>query len=357
MSTRSIRLAPAVTVALLALGSGALGGGVGASSATLDRCSSAFRGFGVGKWPPACWRPYSDSSPFNRPIPPNPRLHPRSSQIVRRLVGFGPPNPERAGIADEGDDYGKPVYFARPGDPMVRLNGSGSSPIDGDRIRVPAGARPASGGDAHMTIVQPDGWEYDLYDARPVRRGVLRYDSGRRIRIDGDGLNSAATASRIGNLAGPVRAVELEAGLINHALTMAVQCTSGRHVWPAAKTDSKCRRPRNAPPMGARFQLALSDAQIDALAVPAWKKTLLRALARYGAYVSDSTSSPWSLTGFESGTTYTSFGRDDPMVAFARKAGIERKDDGVYYFKIDGGVDWERHLRVIHPSVARRPPR
>jgi hypothetical protein len=342
------------SAAVLALLSGiAAGSREPARADALDPCSASFNQFGVGNWPPACWRPYSDSSPFNQPIPPNPRLDPRSAEIVNRLLGFGPPNPERAGIADTGDDYSQPVYFAQSGDPVVTLRGSGGSPIDGYRIRVPAEARPAGGSDHHMTIVEPDGWEYDLYHASAVTGGEIHYDSGRRIRIDGDGLNSAATAARFGNIAGGVRAVELQAGQINHALVMAVHCTSGRFVWPAAKTDSKCSDPTDAPPMGARFQLAMSDAQIAALSVPGWKKTILGALAHYGSYVGDSTSSPWSVTGFESGSTFTSFGIEDPMVAFARQVGIKPTADGVYVFDIAHGVDWARYLRVIEPGVAR----
>jgi hypothetical protein len=205
-----------------------------------------------------------------------------------------------------------------------------------------------------MAIVQ-DGWEYDLYDAQRPSGGVLRYDSGRRIRIDGSGLRSGATASRFGNLAGRVRATELASGQVNHALVMVVDCTSGRHVWPAAKTDSKCNNPTDAPPMGARFQLAMSDAQIDALGVPSWKKAILRAMARYGGYVGDS-SSGWSVTAFESGSTYTSFGVEDPMVALARRAGIRPNGDGLYVFDMEHGVDWRRYLRVIDPSVARAGP-
>jgi hypothetical protein len=151
-----------------------------------------------------------------------------------------------------------------------------------------------------------------------------------------------------------IRASELEAGRIDHALVMVVDCTSGSFVWPAAKTDSKCSDPTDAPPMGARFQLAMSDAQIDGLAVPSWKKTILRAAAHYGAYVGDSTSSPWSLAGFESGTSYTSFGVEDPMVGLARRAGIKPTGGGVFVFDIAHGVDWERYLRVIEPSVARQ---
>jgi hypothetical protein len=342
-----------ILIAALAMGAWAAGSGARAAAPTADPCSPAFGLFDVGHWPPACWRPYSNASPFNRRIPSNPAIHPRSAQIVRRLVGFGSPTPERAGVADTGDDYSLPVYFANQSDPVVVLRSSGSSPISGHRVHVPRGARPAAGSDHHMTIVE-SGWEYDLYRARAPSNGELHFDSGRRIRVDGDGLRSAATAARFGNLAGRIRAAELAAGEIHHALVMVVRCTSGRFVWPAAKTDSRCSNPTDAPPMGAHFQLDMSDAQIDALSVPGWKKTILRAAAHYGAYVGDSTSSPWSLASFESGTTYTSFGVEDPMVAFARRAGIKRTGAGIYVFDIARGVDWEHRLRVIDPGVARR---
>jgi hypothetical protein len=343
---------PLIVALVTAIASAAAMPPATAQAAPQDPCAPAYGSFGAGNWPPACWRPYSDASPFNVRVPPNPTLNPRSAQIVQRLVGFGPPNPERAGHADGGNDFDKPVYFAQDGDPVVTLNGSGNSPIDGERIHVPAGARPASGGDAHMTIVQSNGWEYDLYQAHEPSGGVLSYSSGRKIRIDGDGLNSAATASRFGNLAGKVREPELRAGVINHALVMAINCTSGTFVWPAMKTDSRCSNPTDAPPMGAHFWLAMSDGQINALPVPAWKKTILTAAAHYGAFVGDSTGSPWSLLGFWSGTTYTSFGVADPMVAFAQSVGI-KSNGGIYYFPIDGGVDWARYLRVLDPSVAR----
>src|SRR5690349_23694385 len=46
--------------------------------------------FGAGRWPGACWRPYADSSPFNRPLPSDPRVLPNSSEIVQRILGMGP---------------------------------------------------------------------------------------------------------------------------------------------------------------------------------------------------------------------------------------------------------------------------
>jgi hypothetical protein len=309
--------------------------------------------FKVGNWPSGCWRPYSSTSPFNVKVPASPKLNPLSAQIVQRLLGFGPAAALGAGTADTTNDWGHPTYYSQSTDPLMTISGGttdGPSAIDGKQIPVPAGARPARASDHHMTVVY-GGWEYDFWDAA-ISGSTINVNSGARIRIDGDGLWSAATASRFGNLAGIIRAQEMEAGQIDHALFMAVDCTSGSYVWPAAKTDSQCTDPTNAPPMGAHFQLAMTDAQIDALSVPGWKKTILRAMAHYGMFVGDSTSSPWAFQ-FESGSTYTSFGYEDEMVKFAKSVGIVPWS-GAHYFNIAGGVDWAHYLRVVDPCVAQQ---
>ena len=70
-------------------------------------CPAAFGSFGVGAWPPACWRPYADTSPFNRRSAPRPRLVPNSQAIVDRMVGFGALETSIAGDADTQWDYGR----------------------------------------------------------------------------------------------------------------------------------------------------------------------------------------------------------------------------------------------------------
>jgi hypothetical protein len=123
-------------------------------------------------------------------------------------------------------------------------------------------------------------------------------------------------------------------GRIEHALFMLVRCDSGRKVYPAQGLGMRCDDPAGAPAQGMRFQLDLSPARIDALPLPAWRKTILRAMSEYGLYVGDTTGgTPWNIW-FESGSTYTSFGR--------------------YYFDWADGIDWRRHLRVVDPCVAER---
>jgi hypothetical protein len=314
--------------------------------------------FKVGLWPGGCWRPYSDSSPFNQLIGRDAKTASRSAAMIRDVTRRGEPGNLVAGFAGSEDDWEHPTYYPQPTDPVFRLHcyesDWGTCSIEGHRIRIPDAAKPAAGGDGHLTVVdQVSGWEYDLYKVRSKPRGggTLSFRWGGRTRIDGDGLGSDATAARFGNLAGIIRAQELEAGVIRHALFMTIPCGNDHYIYPAMKEGATCGG-SDAPPMGSRFQLTLSDSQINALRVPRWKKTILKAMAHYGMYFGDTGGDTWTVQ-LESGQTYKSFGRTDPMVTFARRAGIDEYK-GRYAFRLAGGVDWTRHLRVVDPCVARR---
>lgn len=310
----------------------------------------------------APWRPYSPSSPWNRRVARGAPVDPRSGDVVRRLLSWGPAQNLLAGHSGTGADYYHPIYFSKASDPVFELRATqrwGTAEIEGHRIRIPDAARPAAGGDGHMAVITEDGWEYDLWtvESKPRGGGELRFGWGGRTRIDGDGLGSNATAAQFGLAAGVIRAPELAAGRIDHALFMGVRCTASPSaaVYPAAaNTGEPCSRRResdqDAPAMGSRFVLDMSDAEIGALRVPGWKKTILRAMATYGMIVGDAIGSgAWGLQ-FESGSTYTSFGRADPLAAFARRAGLVQWN-GMYVFDLQDGVDWRR-LRLVEPCVS-----
>jgi hypothetical protein len=308
------------------------------------------------RWPVGCWRPYSDASPFNEWIPANARVDANSATMVKRMTDAGDPGDRRAGIADTSSDFYKPTFWASDDDPLVTLRATGSSPINGERIHVPAGARPAAGSDHHMTVIQPDGWEYDLWDAAPISNGVLVYSAGRKISVsESDGIDSAATSARFGSLAGLIRAQEMTEGRIDHALFMTGNSIAWNAVYPAAKSDGGKDPALGYPPMGTRFQLSISDAELASF--PPWKRTILRAFRDYGGYLGDSSSgSAWTVGAFESGTSYTSLGFEDQMVTFARNAYAQGQSDisygnGVYYFDLASGIDWSSRLRVIAPCA------
>ncbi len=321
-----------------------------------------FGGFGAGAWPSGCWRPFTATSPFNRRVPSSPPVAADSEAVVRRLLGFGALKHLEAGHADTADDFGHPTYYSGPGDPVFRLHcyeeSWGRCEIEGHEIHVPDAARPAAGADGHLAVVdQVSGWEYDLYKVRskPAGGGVLEFRWGGRTRIDGDGLGSEATAAGFANLAGVVRAAELAAGRIDHALFVTVHCDAGRAVFPARKSGRSCallgESTDDAPPMGAHLWLAMSPDEIAALPVPEWKKTVLRAMAQYGMFVGDTGGGSWGLK-LQSGSTYTSFGFADELVGFARENGWTPYGD-VWVGNLRDGVDWARRLRVLDPCVSR----
>lgn len=313
--------------------------------------------FGVDRWPSACWRPYAPTSPFNRRLV-EPALAPDSTAFVARLMAWGGPQNLVIGNAGQPDDWGHPVYWSSPSDPVVTVDCHGpwgACPIHRERVRIPAQARAAGGSDRHLTVVdQRSGLEWDFYGVRQRTRTAIRADFGGRIRIDGSGLNSHATAGRIGSLAGIIRAPELEAGRIDHALFMSIPCDAGRHVFPASKGGLPCETaaPSGSDiPLGTRFQLAMAPAEIDALPVAAWMKTILKAMSEYGMIVGDTGGQSWSVQ-LESGATYTSFRRQDRLVTFAATTGIPGFE-GRYVLSFTG-VDWANRLRVVAPCESKQ---
>jgi hypothetical protein len=141
----------------------------------------------------------------------------------------------------------------------------------------------------------------------------------------------------------------MQAGVINHALFLVVRCGSASYVYPATKYDSVCADQTNAPAMGSLYYLAMSDDQINSLAVPAWKKTILTAMAHYGLIFGD-TGGPGFGIQLESGLTYTSFGAEDPTVTFAKNNGWDLWN-GTYVGHLADGVDWAKYLRVADACV------
>ena len=320
--------------------------------------------------PGDCWRPYNDSSPFNREIPQGAPLASESAGNVSHLLAGG-----QVGYLVAGDpqrDGGVPIYWSQPSDPVYTLHCTkpwGRCAIEGMQIHVPASAEPTGGfatpgndHDAHMTIVdQQSGWEYDLWNVQSKTGSTINFSWGGKTRIDGDGLGSAAVAADYGSIAGPIRVQELRDGLINHALTMAVPCTDSQ-VYPAQGMGMRCSDAglpaSSSIAMGSHFELNMSNSQIAALNVPTWKKTILTALATYGAYVSDTTGNA-DQWGFEteSSQSYTSSGQADPWVQFARSIGLHPYDfnnNGYqeYWFDLRSDVPWNR-LQVVDVCAAR----
>lgn len=403
-STRTRRASATATVAVLALVLPACdaGGGEQASPPPKRTCEPG-PPYGKGNWPPApCWRPYHDRSPFQDEIDGD-REYPNSAAMVARLLADPTKHPANL-VVDVDGHSGEPTYYSAPTDPEYALHctmqvwttTNGPCAIEGHKVRIPDGAfveanTPAketnadpgymAEPDAHLTVVdQASGWEYDLWQVHrspvtPAGGNELRFSWGGRTRIDGDGVSREgnATAAHFGSLAGRIRAEELAAKKIDHALSVVIPCDHADPVYPARGDGRECANATDAIPMGARLHLDLTDEQLDELradGVPEWKLAILTALQRYGAYVNDTGSDgAWFQFEQESGSQYAAVGDANPWLAFAKAnenaggwfhkaanqeptypaehyVGILRKDAD--------GIDWKdrvwRHLRVVAPS-------
>ncbi|MEV4641237.1 hypothetical protein AB0J80_28235 [Actinoplanes sp. NPDC049548] len=371
-----------------------------AAATVTSSCTPAWGSFGPGAWPPACWRPFEASSPFNTRIPANPRpiggSSQRSDAIRARILGDISARDYPGHIsADPRGLGGEPTYYSQPGDPAYVidcLSYGGSCTIDGMSVRIPAQAAPEggwsapAGADRHLTVVdQSTGWSYDMWQVRgsglPAPGGALQISFGGRSRVVGecspgvpaDGTNCEpsgvghATAAHFAGLAGRVRAEELQAGRIDHALNIVIDCDNGSFVYPARGKGQTCANTVDAPPMGALLQLDMTAQQIDALPVQPWKKVFLRAMAEYGMYFGDTGSQNLFSIEAESGNQYTAFGRPDPWLAYGQvnwepyTAGGETSYVGKLYNRPgdpDPTLDWTSavwsHLRVLDPCVAQR---
>lgn len=321
-----------------------------------------FNAMGPTTWPAACWKPFERfGAPFSKRIPPDARyqqLHPNSNAIVTQLLtGDNPGEGDRPGeLVGRLDGHaGEPTYYSQPSDPEYILrcrndpyqaNGHCTA-LEGTRVRIPAWARPEGGDasipgpsatDAHITVidrvarVQYDFWQVQTAPLPPSPQPdgtppELVISAGNRISLDSQGLYAAGpqtttsfgvgrngTAGYFAGQVGKIRLEELQAGEINHALFMLVRCHKSSStdgvVFPAAGAGRKCLESpfpgdeANAPSMGAHFFYDRSPETIDQLPLPTWKKAILKALSRYGAFVGD-TANDWGFDQ-ESGYQYSS---------------------------------------------------
>jgi hypothetical protein len=244
-------------------------------------CAAGLGGFGPGRWPAGCWRPYAADAAINTQIPFGAAPLPFSPEIVSNLLngavlagdgsagGQAPgaltatsqPHPARPdGFVDPLLDGGShPTFWAQPSDPRYvidcnaaygRADQTNDCPAHAatvaDPMTMPAGATPAGyfaastrpgvcTHDAHMTVVDQGrpgrgATEFDLWCVQSITPasngapGVVRAGWAGVSPLGGDGFGGAATAGNFDLLAGVIRAQELEQGVVNHALFVTVPC-------------------------------------------------------------------------------------------------------------------------------------
>ncbi|MGY1621441.1 hypothetical protein ACI789_04505 [Geodermatophilus sp. SYSU D00965] len=236
--------------------------------------------------------PFAADSPWNSPIPEDPRLDQASDDMATALL-------EDGGAVALLYDYGVPVYEVDAGTPSVAVDctqtGWGECPLETEPVRVPDGASPSAGSDGAMVVIdRATGRVYDFWQARQTGSG-WEASWGTWAGVDSDGIGGeaggatgGATGAGINLLAGLTRTAEIEEGRIPHALAIVSDKSCPEvYRYPATKTDGHAD---SLPciPQGARIQL---DPSIDVSAIPditPGERAVARALQEYGAYVRDS---------------------------------------------------------------------
>lgn len=235
-------------------------------------------------------RPFATDSFWNTRIGASPRLHPNSSAMAAYLAANARnPNMPLA-------DWAVSVAEARPTDPLftVPCTRYACTLSAFGAFRIPVTAKADPSGDGHLVVYDPaTDREWGMWQA-VSSGGSWSASAGAAVSISGDGVAPARTAS--GNaanfpmLGGLIRPEEILQGRIDHALVFGMPGVgAGAPVCPATHNAGSSTNPA-ALREGQKVQLDPS-LNVDALSVPAWQKTVLRAMQEYGMYLRDGSGS------------------------------------------------------------------
>lgn len=236
------------------------------------------------------WRPYFSSSPWNTPVGSR-STDSNSATWVSKLA---------SGVVADVKEFGSPIWYADSSTPRYHVNCTedwGTCPSEQQNIPLRPEWTPATGTDRAMVVVDQGAnraygfWQYFWNGGNP-------YTSwGDTTALDGNGVGGGATGAGVPRLAGVVRADELAAGVIDHALVFSSSLVRGscNFVYPATKSDG-CNFGSAIvnPPLleGKRVQL---DPSYDTSGLSGVERMVAEALKKYGAYCIDQGGAPMAL--------------------------------------------------------------
>ena len=232
-------------------------------------------------------RPFAADSPWNTPVSRDARFSAESDPATQDLL---------AGHAlIHAGQWGMPLYLAADGDPWVEVRDEENA--RSFRARVPAAARPDPMGDAHLFVAEPGrAFVLEMYRARRRDDGAILARRAFRVDLNGpgfflrDGRFPGVRAMDASGFGGVLRAWELQAGTIDHALTFLLPYTRLKHgpVWPSGREDYWGFRDYTGHvPVGTLAAIP-GWVRLDRLGLSPAGLVLARALQHYGAYCDDS---------------------------------------------------------------------
>jgi hypothetical protein len=244
---------------------------------------------------------------WNTPINHLP-VDPRSQQYVASIGADKVLHPDFASGKNDGAPIGIPFIVVPMKEPKVKINfrkfGDEEPAVDESDPgpypiprNAPIEGGPKSQDDRHVVVVQEGSCTlFELYKAVPNSDGSWSAVGSARFDLEGNELRTdgwtSADAAGLPIFPGLVRADEIAAGEIRHALRFTAPRTQKKYVWPgrhfaSSNTDGAL------PPLGQYFRLR---ANFDLSRFSRTNQIILRALQTYGMILADNGSS-WFLSG------------------------------------------------------------
>ena len=249
---------------------------------------------------------FSPTSLWNSPLADDASVDPGSAAMVSGLnsevareegLGTGPWISTDAAIYVAGPD--QPTVLVQLDDPTASWRAALQAAFTA--VPIPAGAQPGSGSDAVMTVWQPssdklweffgmrllsDGWHAAWGGAiQNVSQSPGYYDAS---AWPGASTSWGATASSLPAAAGVITLAEIEHGVIDHALAVALPYPcEGIYSWPAQRTDGTGTA-TNCIPEGAHLRIN-PNVDIPALHLPPLVQMMAEAAQKYGIIVCNQT--------------------------------------------------------------------
>jgi hypothetical protein len=339
---------------------------------------------------PTSFRPYCVNAtknpaapcPLNNALPDSgATLASGSSQIISAMSSAG----DLEFGFFRGEDSGAfPVYIAKLTDPVVTVTCTQYCQSSSVSINIPSQARPFAAicpGDCQMAVIEPNGTEYGLYGQRPAYNGGSTLSviglawanitgtgvdpNGMSLTSPGRGGGDVANGLMMATMSEPTVA-EISSGTILHAININIPCESGQ-VFPGSNAeDCASNFGYTGPPAGSRFQLVLTNSQINGTAsnsigyvaanAAPWEKAILIAMHNYGAYASVTCGRACGdrvNIYMENGTQYTAFGGTWPVSTFNwSSSGNNGSVGSVPTNWRPGGINWATALQIVSPCYA-----
>jgi hypothetical protein len=284
---------------------------------------------------PVPWpgNPFSLTSFWNAPLSPLALLDPNSAVYVSDLQAMVAADKPWLNTTS----YSTPVYVVGAGQATQHITLDYNAPdlqAQFNAVPLPAGAVAAGGSDAQLTVWQPSADK--LWEFFHMHRAAGGWHAGWGGEMDdvsgnpgyftyvGESTNWGATATGLPLLGGLVTLDDLQRGVIDHALAIAIpQAAKGVWSWPAQRGDGGFLDGGGTTyiPEGTRFRLD-PTVNVASLNLPPVDRMLALAAQQFGVVVRDQSGSV-SFYGQDptpagSNPWPAAFGHQDPAGVLAK---------------------------------------